>query len=157
MAARRAVYGLLVLAFPAISAGKLPEGEGKKIVETTCGSCHGLDVVTSKRYSRERWQAVVSEMVAQGAALDKSEAARVVDYLAAHFGEKQAKQLYEEICSYCHELDRVMRQQLTKDGWRGLIRGMVDEGAPVTEEEFSMIVDYLAEHFGPQPTGEQSQ
>jgi cytochrome c5 len=136
----------------------LPAGDGRKIVETTCGSCHGLDIVTSKRYSKERWQSVVEEMIAQGAPLTKAEANRVVAYLARHFGEKErAQELYEEICSYCHELGRVARQALTREEWRGLIRGMVDEGAPVTDEEFSMILDYLTEHFGAKPEGEASR
>lgn len=137
---------------------KLPAGDGKKIVETTCATCHGLDIVTAKSYSKQRWQSVVEEMIAQGASLSKSEAARVVEYLAKNFGEKpQAKQLYEEICSYCHELERVGRQALTREQWRGFIKGMVDEGAPITDQEFSMIVDYLAEHFGPKPKEQEPQ
>jgi len=137
---------------------KLPGGDGRKIVESTCAACHGLDIVTSKSYSRQRWQSVVEEMIAQGAPLSKTEATRVVDYLAKHFGDQpKAKQLFEEICSYCHELERVGRQALTREEWRGLIRGMVDEGAPVTDQEFSLILDYLAEHFGPKPEGQESQ
>jgi hypothetical protein len=54
-------------------------------------------------------------------------------------------------------LARTARQALTREQWQGLIRGMVDEGAPVTNEEFSMIVDYLAEHFGPKPEREGSR
>jgi cytochrome c553 len=134
----------------AIAADKLPPGEGKRIVETVCSSCHPTDVVTSKSYSRERWRAVVEAMISEGASLTKAEAAQVVEYLARNFGEKEReRQLFVEICSYCHELERVTRQALTREEWQGLIRGMVDEGAPVTSEEFAMIVDYLAEHFGP--------
>ncbi len=142
---------------------RLPPGDGRKIVQTTCASCHGLEIVTSKSYSRERWQSVVEEMIAQGAPLSKAEAARVVAYLSRNFGERDrlreqtSRQLYEEICSYCHELERTARQALTREQWRGLIRGMVDEGAPVTDEEFSMILDYLVEHFGPKPEREASR
>jgi cytochrome c5 len=133
----------------AVAAEKLPPGEGKRIVETVCSSCHPTEVVTSKNYSKERWRSVVDAMISEGASLTKAEAAQVVEYLARNFGEKErAKQLYVEICSYCHELDRVTRQALTREEWKGLIKGMVDEGAPITSEEFSMIVDYLAEHFG---------
>jgi len=143
------VLGLAV-AFPAAGAGKLLPGAGKRIVETTCSSCHPLEVVTSKSYSKERWRSVVEAMIDEGASLSKAEAAQVVEYLAKNFGEKErARQLYVEICSYCHELERITRQALTHEEWQGLIKGMVDEGAPVTSEEFSMIVDYLAEHFGP--------
>jgi cytochrome c5 len=134
----------------AMAADKLPPGEGKRIVETTCSSCHPTEVVTSKSYSKERWRSVVEAMIDEGASLTKAEAAQVVEYLAKNFGEKErARQLYVEICSYCHELERVTRQSLTREQWQGLIKGMVDEGAPVTSEEFSMIVDYLTEHFGP--------
>jgi cytochrome c5 len=134
----------------AAAADKLPPGDGKRIVENTCSSCHEIEVVTSKNYSKERWRSVVDAMIDEGASLTKAEAGLVVEYLAKNFGEKErARELYVEICSYCHELDRVSRQALTREEWRGLIKGMVDEGAPVTNEEFSMIVDYLAEHFGP--------
>jgi cytochrome c5 len=156
-----AAWLLLALAGWAAPAGaqqKLPPGEGRKIVETVCSTCHGLEIVTSKSYSRDRWSKVVEEMIAQGAPLSKTEAAKVVEYLTRNFGEKDhAQELYEEICSYCHELERVTRQALTKEEWRGLIKGMVDEGAPVTNEEFSMIVDYLAKHFGPRQVGEAAR
>jgi cytochrome c5 len=149
----RAAWLFLALAgwpAPAGAQQKLPPGDGRKIVETVCSTCHGLEIVTSKSYSRERWSKVVEEMIAQGASLSKTETAKVVEYLSRNFGEKDhAKELYEEVCSYCHELDRITRQALTREQWSGLIKGMVDEGAPVTNEEFSMIVDYLAEHFGP--------
>jgi mono/diheme cytochrome c family protein len=64
--------------------------------------------------------------------------------------DKKAKgrELFEDICSYCHSLHKVDGKELSKKEWRGLIKGMVSEGAPVTDEEFSMIVDYLAEHYG---------
>jgi cytochrome c5 len=165
----RAAWLFLTLAGWAAPPGaqqKLPPGEGRKIVATVCSTCHGLEIVTSKSYSHERWSKVVEEMIAQGAPLSKGETAKVVEYLSRNFGEKDhakelyEKALYEEICSYCHELDRVTRQALTREEWSGLIKGMVDEGAPVTNEEFSMIVDYLAEHFGPrgaeQPAREES-
>lgn len=60
----------------------------------------------------------------------------------------RAKTLFEDICTSCHTLDRVERQRLTKEEWAGTIKGMVDEGAAVTDEEFSIIVDYLAKNFG---------
>jgi cytochrome c5 len=158
MTVRSAVCLLAAFVLHAAPAGKLPEGDGRKIVESTCGSCHGLDIVTSKQYSKERWQSVVTEMIAQGAPLTKAQVSRVVEYLARNFGEEsRAKQLYVEICSFCHDLERVERESLTKQEWRGLIKGMIDEGAPVTQEEFSMIVDYLAEHYGPEPVVEKAR
>ncbi|HEV8412206.1 MAG TPA: cytochrome c [Bryobacteraceae bacterium] len=59
------------------------------------------------------------------------------------------KKLVAEICSFCHGLARLKDQSLTRDEWSNVIKGMVDEGAPVTDEEFSLILDYLAKNFGP--------
>jgi competence protein ComEA len=59
------------------------------------------------------------------------------------------KKLVLEICSFCHGLTKLKGQALTRDEWSNVIKGMVSEGAPVTDEEFSMILDYLAKNFGP--------
>lgn len=65
--------------------------------------------------------------------------------------EDPGKKLVEEICSFCHGLEKLQGQAFTRDEWNNVIKGMVDEGAPVTKEEFSLILDYLAKNFGPAP------
>jgi hypothetical protein len=60
----------------------------------------------------------------------------------------RGRELVEDVCTYCHNLDRLQRQQLSREEWRGLIKGMISEGAPVTDEEFSEILDYLVKHYG---------
>jgi cytochrome c5 len=134
-----------------IAAGQvqLPEGGSKKTVEAACASCHGLDVVVDKKLSREAWQAVVKTMVDRGASLSKDEAVDVVGYLAKNFGKKErGRELIEDVCTYCHSLAKLTGQELSKEEWRDLIKGMIFEGAPVTDEEFSVILDYLAKNFG---------
>ncbi len=58
------------------------------------------------------------------------------------------RELVEDVCTYCHNLDRLRGQQLTREEWRGLTKGMISEGAPVTDEELSMILDYLTKNYG---------
>jgi cytochrome c5 len=131
------------------SASRLPEGPGKKTVEAECATCHDLDVVTEKRFTRQRWQVIVTAMMDGSAAARKNDIKEVVDYLAANFGEQdRGRELVEDICSVCHEWQRVKQQELTKDEWAGTIRGMIDQGAPVTDEEFEQMVNYLARNFG---------
>ncbi|MBZ5576037.1 MAG: cytochrome c [Acidobacteriia bacterium] len=60
----------------------------------------------------------------------------------------RGRELVLEVCTYCHEIERVTHERLTKEEWRGLIKGMISEGPPVTDDEFSTIVDYLAKNFG---------
>ena len=69
-------------------AAELHDGEGKKIVETACTSCHAIDVVTSKRMSKQEWQGVVNSMIDRGASLSKEDATAVVEYLARNFGKE---------------------------------------------------------------------
>lgn len=60
----------------------------------------------------------------------------------------RGRELVEDVCTYCHNLDRLHGKQLTREEWRGLTKGMISEGAPVTDEEFSAILDYLVNHYG---------
>jgi hypothetical protein len=60
----------------------------------------------------------------------------------------RGRELVEDVCTYCHNLDRLRGKELSREEWRGLTKGMISEGAPVTEEELSMILDYLAKNYG---------
>ena len=145
----------LLFAGAVFPADRLPEGPGKKTLESACASCHSLEIVTSKKWSREQWQKVVARM---DAGLSKDQAADVIGYLERHFGDKDpGKQLVEEICSFCHGLTRLKGQQYTREQWENVTKGMIFEGAPVTEEEFSLILDYLEKNFGPAPEHKQEK
>lgn len=136
----------------ALTAGtvSLPEGNGKKAIESSCAACHSLEVVAQQHWTKEKWLQVVDDMVARGAKLQKGEKPRVLDYLAEHFGPLDpGRDLVQDICTQCHELDRLNDQELTAAQWSDLIKGMVSEGPPVTDKEFKLIVDYLARNFGP--------
>jgi len=60
----------------------------------------------------------------------------------------RGRELVEDVCTYCHNLDRLRGRELSREEWRGLTKGMISEGAPVTDEELSMILDYLAKNYG---------
>ncbi len=133
----------------ALGASGLPQGPGRKTVQRVCATCHALDVVTDKKLDRGQWHDIVNEMIGFGAKLTKSQAADVVSYLTKNFGKKdRGRELVEDVCTYCHSLEKLNGQELSKEEWRDLIKGMIFEGAPVTDEEFSIIVDYLAKNFG---------
>jgi cytochrome c5 len=127
----------------------LPEGSGRGILESSCTACHALDIVTEKRWSNQQWRDSVNAMIARGASLNKDQAADLVAYLGKHFGTRnRARDLFVDICSSCHSLERVDKQALSKEQWSTFIKGMISEGNPVNDEEFALLVDYLAEHFG---------
>jgi cytochrome c5 len=73
-----------------IAADDLPDGEGKKILEKSCTTCHDLTEVTKLRgfYSRAQWRDVVVTMKEYGAAIDDKQVDVLTDYLAANLGKK---------------------------------------------------------------------
>ena len=149
------VFGVALLAAETVA---LPEGDAKKAVETACASCHSLDLITQQHWTKEKWLQVVDTMVERGAKLEKGEKPRVLAYLAGNFGPLDpGRELVRDICTQCHELDRVKDQELTAAQWGDLIKGMVSEGPPVTDGEFKLIVDYLAKNFGPPKNTEEKQ
>jgi competence protein ComEA len=50
-------------------------------------------------------------------------------------------------CGPCHEARRAASARLTREGWAAVIDSMQKRGAKVSEEEFPIILNYLATHF----------
>ena len=63
----------------------------------------------------------------------------------------RGSKLVHDMCTSCHEFHRVEIQHFSRAEWQGVIKGMISEGGPVTDEEMSLILDYLAASFGQQP------
>jgi hypothetical protein len=136
--------------------------EPAKLVQTACVGCHTLETVTKKQATKEEWRGIVKTMIEKGAALKPDEASQVTEYLAAKYGraltaeevskrDARGKALVESVCILCHEFARISSEALNHDQWAGEIRGMLAEGAPLTDEEFDIVVDYLTKTYGVKP------
>lgn len=66
---------------------RLPEGNGKQLVETRCALCHDLERVAEVKRKKDNWGPIVANMVAWGAPATAEEAKTITDYLAANFGD----------------------------------------------------------------------
>ena len=56
--------------------------DGKVVVERVCTKCHGMAATMRQRNSRDRWTAIVDNMVARGAEGTDAELETIVDYLS---------------------------------------------------------------------------
>jgi virginiamycin B lyase len=66
----------------------LPDGPGKEVVSTSCGSCHGLNMIAGAAgYSQTAWRDLISTMVK----LPEAQEAAVTGYLATHFPPKSGR------------------------------------------------------------------
>ena len=85
-----AVRNTLVLLLPitALTAQvKLPEGEGKDLVENVCSSCHDIDTAVDAKRTEAEWKKVVDTMASRGAQATDEEFATIVKYLTKNFGK----------------------------------------------------------------------
>ena len=142
---------------------ELPEGEGKKLVEERCASCHSLKPVVSLKQSQDAWKKLVVTMVGYGAQLGDKEVDVATRYLAKYFGpespapatkpdtpeEKIAKRYIEGICSSCHDAGLIRSTEATKQEWFDIVTRMNGLDAGVSQRDVDLLVDYLASKYGP--------
>jgi len=57
--------------------------------------------------------------------------------------------LLNDRCTVCHTLDRVRSASKTHAGWTATVEGMIQRGAQLGDQEQEVLVDYLAEMYGP--------
>ena len=149
-----ATAGAAIVTFAA--AQQLPEGEGKKLVEVRCVTCHGLEPVLSRKANHDGWQQLVVKMVGYGAQMDAKEIDIAVDYLTKNFGpeasaspdEKTAQRFIEGICSSCHDSTFIKETQGTRDEWLDIVRRMNGKGSGLSERDVELLTDYLTDKYG---------
>ena len=159
-----AIWIFLTVALPTLSMAvpqELPEGEGKKLIEERCTSCHGLKPVVSLKQSQGAWKDLVVKMVGFGAQLDDKEVDVATEYLTRHFGpessaakpespeEKIAKRYINGICSSCHDAGLIRSTEATKEQWFDIVMRMNGLDAGVSARDVDVLVDYLASKYGP--------
>jgi cytochrome c5 len=57
--------------------------------------------------------------------------------------------LLETRCSVCHSADRATQVSKTADEWEQTVDRMIGNGAQLTDAEKAVLVQYLAENYGP--------
>lgn len=60
-----------------------------------------------------------------------------------------AETLVQDRCTECHGLDRVTRASKSNDEWEATVSRMTSLGADLSNEEQTVLVDHLAQTYGP--------
>jgi cytochrome c5 len=159
---KTATWLVLTIALATLSMAapqELPEGEGKKLLEERCGSCHSLKPVVSLKQNRDAWKKLLVKMVGYGAQLEDKEVDIATEYLTKYFGpasganpdtseEKIAKRYIEGICSSCHDAGLIRSTEATKQEWLDIVTRMNGLDAGVSQRDVDLLVDYLASKYG---------
>jgi cytochrome c1 len=126
---------------------------GEQILAAACTACHDNRQVDTQALDEEGWTKVVKAEVAKGAKVSADDVAALVDYLARYHGplpDGPGKEVLLNVCTQCHDLERVRRTRLSAEGWAEILQTMLNEGAPLTEKDFAAALRYLARNFRPE-------
>jgi competence ComEA-like helix-hairpin-helix protein len=114
----------LAISFSVAQAQDLPPGKGKELVENTCGSCHGLDVIVAQHATKDGWASIVDYMVSRGATGTPAEIQTIVDYLAKSFPAAAAKTNVNKASS----MDLQTQLELTAKDADAIVKYRTDHG-----------------------------
>ena len=89
-------------------------------------------------------------MVEKGAEVKKDDVPVLVQYLTSIYGplpEGPGKAVLLNICTQCHTLDRVKVRSGDRQSWDDLLSHMLNEGAPLNDDDYPVLLNYLARNF----------
>src|SRR5262245_64300908 len=81
-----ATIAVATMAYATAQDIQLPDGPGKKILQTACTACHSLDGVVKLHLDKDGWEGLVASMVSNGAQVDSKDMPVLIDYLVKNFG-----------------------------------------------------------------------
>lgn len=61
----------------------------------------------------------------------------------------RGREAFQKVCGACHTTETVTSQRRTRAQWQENINSMIGRGAKGTDEEFSLILDYLTLNYAP--------
>ena len=144
------VMATVACAAVAFSAGQLPVNPGEKILNTACTSCHDLRPIETTALDGEGWTKIIEAMVEKGADVKKDDVPVLVRYLGNTYGplpDGPGKAILLNICTQCHTLSRVKLRRGDRQSWDELLSHMLNEGAPLSDEDYPVLLNYLARNF----------
>ena len=126
---------------------------GEQILNGACTTtCHDTRAVDTQALDEAGWTKIVKSMIEKGAEVKAPDVPVLVDYLTRYHGplpDGPGKEVVLNICTQCHDLQRVRRERLSAEGWAEILQTMLNEGAPLTDQDFATVLRYLARNYRP--------
>ena len=127
---------------------------GEQILNAACTStCHDARAIDTQALDEAGWTREVKSMIEKGAEVKTADVPVLVDYLTRYHGplpDGPGKEVVLTICTQCHDLQRVRRERRSAEGWAEILQAMLNEGAPLTDQDFATVLRYLARNFRPE-------
>ena len=124
---------------------------GERIMNASCQTCHTVRAIQTQAMDADGWTKSVATMVDKGAKISKDDIPTLVRYLAEHYGpipDGPGKEIVLNTCTMCHDLSRIKLGRRSSEEWEETLVSMLNEGAPLSDEAFSVVHLYLSKNFG---------
>jgi len=125
---------------------------GEQIQNASCTTCHDRRHIDVQALDEAGWMKVIASEIEKGAKVEKDDVPVLVAYLVKNHGplpDGPGKEIVLNVCTQCHDLQRVRRQRSSADGWAEILDTMLNEGAPLSAQDFPVVLRYLARNFRP--------
>jgi cytochrome c5 len=139
--------GVTLLAI-AVAATAQSENPGERIMLQRCQGCHDLRVIQTSALNAEAWTKIIER---DGKEVSKDEAPVLVKFLVQNHGpvpDGAGKDILLNTCTMCHDLGRIKTGRRSAEEWEETLNSMLNEGAPLSDDQFPVIHRYLSRNFG---------
>jgi cytochrome c5 len=146
-----ALAGLTIPGVAARGAQDAAPDKGEQLQNAACLGCHDLRPIQTASYDKAGWAMVVSTMIAKGAEVKDPDKPVLIDFLTRNHGplpDGAGKNILLNTCTVCHELGRVRAHTVSREEWEETLGAMLNEGAMLSEQDFPVLLTYLARNFG---------
>ena len=125
--------------------------KGEQVQNGACLSCHDLRPIQTAAYNKDGWTAMVESMIGMGAMVNDADKPVLISFLVQNHGplpEGAGKAILLNTCTVCHDLGRVRAHTVSREEWEETLGAMLNEGAMLSEQDFPVLLNYLARNFG---------
>jgi hypothetical protein len=124
----------------------------ERVLNLSCSvsGCHTTRPILTSAKDEQGWTETIHTMVEKGAKITPEDTEVLTDYLVRYHGplpEGEGKAILLNICTMCHDLQRVRTRRATVEGWKELLDEMIFEGAPLADDQIPVLLTYLARNF----------
>jgi len=140
---------LAVAAFGASAQDTTPD-KGEQLQNAACLSCHDLRPIQTAALDKAGWTMVLDSMIEKGAEVKPADKPVLVDFLTRNHGplpEGPGKDILLNTCTVCHDLGRVRIHTVSREEWEETLSAMLNEGAMLSDQDFPVLLNYLARNF----------
>jgi cytochrome c5 len=124
---------------------------GERIMNAACQECHDTRRIQVQAKDAAGWAKTVETMMGKGAKVAKADMPLLLEYLVEGHGpmpEGPGKNIVLNTCTLCHDLKRIKLGRRSPEEWEETLSAMLNEGAPLSDDDFPTVHAYLSRHFG---------